>query len=660
MAAGRTRDLSLPASAVLAAALPILFLHVDYQPGFTIHTGTASEHLVLSDLALLAVGITALVAGLRRGFAPLRAGWPVWIAGGIFLADVLAGSVYPKLWASGYEASTHAVTALKFAEYALLALSVPLLVRTRRDAQWVVGSLIAWSVVATVTGIAQIFGADILEAWAAGRRQPSFLGHHDFAALSGAALAICLVGIALRPVWRPRLALLAVAGVSGVVGIVISASTADAAGLAIAAAAVLLAARLRHWLDRRRALAIVGITAVVLGGVFVMRAGEINQFLRFVGIGQAKRQNGVESYVQRTMLVYIGWRIFEDNPIGGAGWQASTRAARLRAVCAGRTPGVPRDASARLPVAAAPLGRPERVRPGHVRSGNRRPAHVPRPARDRPRHGGPRRPPRSPAVAVTALVSLVWLVLVMGVLSALGLVAGIPSDALLWLALGFCVVAAGGKELVRARDLGHPRSRSGPGSSTGIRRRARSRTRRASTWRSGCRRRRNARRRTSAATASSTSAAAGSRTTRTSPPTRASTSVSTRSRTRSPTYTGRSRPSPSTTRPSTSCSAPRCSSTRTTRPGGRELHRVDGARRTACSPRPTACRSTTPRPSTTGAGRTPVSSSSSPATATGRRSRDARRRHRHGLRRNAGRSTSTSLFRRAHLDAGRQRAGLRR
>ena len=59
---------------------------------------------------------------------------------------------------------------------------------------------------------------------------------------------------------------------------------------------------------------------------------------------------------------------------------------------------------------------------------------------------------RRPAVAVTALVSLVWLVLVMGVLSALGLVAGIPSDALLWLALGFCVVAAGGKELVRARD----------------------------------------------------------------------------------------------------------------------------------------------------------------------------------------------------------------
>ena len=55
------------------------------------------------------------------------------------------------------------------------------------------------------------------------------------------------------------------------------------------------------------------------------RAGEINQFLRFVGIGRAQdEQNGVQSYVQRTLLVYIGWRIFEDNPVGGAGWQAST------------------------------------------------------------------------------------------------------------------------------------------------------------------------------------------------------------------------------------------------------------------------------------------------------------------------------------------------
>ncbi len=451
LAAGRILPVSLPASAVLALALPILFLHVDYQPGFTVHTGTASEHIVLSDLALLVVGATALVAGVRRGFAPLRAGLPIWIAGGIFLADVGAASIYPKLWASGYETSTHAVTAAKFAEYALLAVAVPLLLRTRRDVQLVVGALIAWSIAATVAGVAQIFGADILEAWTAGRRQPSFLGHHDFAALSGAALAICLVGIALRPVWRPRTAVLAAAGVSGMIGIVISASTADAAGLAIAAAALLLGARLRGWLDRRRALAIAAITAVVLGGVFVMRAGEINQFLRFVGIERAKvEQNGVQSYVQRTLLVYIGWRIFEDNPIGGAGWQASSE----QRVYGPYLPAAHREFPGTPALAFPSPQHPWGVQNAYVQAMSdlgvvgliaflgllaTALAVAARAALRAP-----------PAVAVTALVALVWLVVVMGVLSALGLVAGIPSDALLWLSLGFCVLAAGGRELVRA------------------------------------------------------------------------------------------------------------------------------------------------------------------------------------------------------------------
>jgi O-antigen ligase len=441
----------VPASAVLALALPILFLHVDYQPGFTIHTGGSGEHVVLSDLAVLLVAATALVSGLRHGFAPLRPGLPIWIAGGIFLADVGAASVYPKLWAPGYEATTHAVTAAKFAEYALLALSVPLLVRARRDLELVGVALIAWSAAATVAGIAQIFGADILEAWTAGRRQPSFLGHHDFASLSGAALTICLVGLALRPVWRPRPALLAVAGISGGLGLIISGSSAGAIGLGIGVGALALAAWIRGWLDPRRALAIAAITSVVLGGVFVMRAGEINQFLRLVGIERAKvEQNGVQSYVQRTLLVYIGWRIFEDNPIGGAGWQASSeyRVYRPYLPAAHREfPGTPALA---FPSPQHPWG----VQNAYVQAMSDLGviglitflgllatglAVAARAALRSP-----------PGVAVTALVALVWLVLAMGVLSALGLVAGIPTDALLWLSLGFCVLAAGGRELVRA------------------------------------------------------------------------------------------------------------------------------------------------------------------------------------------------------------------
>jgi O-antigen ligase len=450
-AGGRALTLSLPASVVLAAALPILFLHVDYQPGFTVHTGGANEHVVLSDLVLLAVGVAALVSGLRRGFAPLRAGLPIWIAGGVFLLDVAAGSVYPKLWASGYEASTHTVTAAKFAEYALLALAVPLLVRTRRDVEIVAGTLIVWSVAATTAGIAQIFGADILEAWTAGRRQPSFLGHHDFAALSGAVLAIGLIGIALRPVWRLRPLVIGVALVSGGLGLIVSGSSAGAIGLGIGVAAMAILARVRGWLDLRRGLAVGAVTGVVLGGVFVLRADDFNQFLRFVGIGRAQvQQNGVQSYVQRTLLVYIGWRIFEDNPIGGAGWQASSE----ERVYGPYLPAAHREFPGTPELAFPSPEHPWGVQNAYVQALSdlgvvgliaflsllvSAVVILVRPALRAP-----------PAVAVAALVALVWLVLVAGVLSALGLVAGIPTDALLWLTMGSCVLAAGGRELVCA------------------------------------------------------------------------------------------------------------------------------------------------------------------------------------------------------------------
>jgi len=435
---------TLPASSVLAAALPLLFLHVDYQPGFHVHAGPASAHVVLSDLAVLAVALSALAAGLRHGFAPLRAGTLVWAAGAVFLADVAAGSVYPRLWTADYAVGTHAVTAGKFAEYGLLALSVPLLVRARRDLALLLGVLAAWSVAATVVGLAQIFGADICEAWPAGRRQPSFLGHHDFASLSGAALGAALVALALRPVWRPPAAPLAVAGLSGAAGLVLSGSSAGAIGLAAGAGALVLAARLRGWVDLRRAAAVAGVVGVVLGGVFVMRAGEINQFLRFVGLEKAKAEKkAVQSYVQRTLLAYIGWRIFEDNPIGGAGWQASSELATYGPYLPAARREFPSAPAQAFPSPAHPWG----VQNAYVQAlsdlgavglltllgllasglvvAGRAALRAP------------------PDRAVPALGALVALLVAMGILSALGLVAGIPLDALLWLSLGLAVHAAG-------------------------------------------------------------------------------------------------------------------------------------------------------------------------------------------------------------------------
>ena len=129
--ASLTRLDAIPASAVLAAAIPFLFFHIDFQPGFTVEVGSLSAHAVLSDFAVLAVAVVALVAGVRHGFAPSAPGGRSGSQEACSCLLVGAASLYPRLWDDAYDVSTHAVTAAKFGEYALLAPAVPLLLRTR-------------------------------------------------------------------------------------------------------------------------------------------------------------------------------------------------------------------------------------------------------------------------------------------------------------------------------------------------------------------------------------------------------------------------------------------------------------------------------------------------------------------------------------------------
>ena len=86
----------------------------------------------------------------------------------------------------------------------------------------------------------QIFGVDIFDAWQPGRRQPSFLGHYDLAALCGASLVAALACVALRRRFELPIAFVAIGGVAGAVGVVVSGSAAAGLGLAAAVAALLL------------------------------------------------------------------------------------------------------------------------------------------------------------------------------------------------------------------------------------------------------------------------------------------------------------------------------------------------------------------------------------------------------------------------------------
>jgi O-antigen ligase len=410
-----------PGAVVLAVAMPLIFLHIDYQLGVRVPLGSTHLGLELSDLAVVAVAIAAVYEGLRAGFAPLRPALPIWIA----LAALMAWIVLRS------QTLEHAVTAAKFAEYGLLAAAAPLVLRRRADWEIVAAVIVAWSVVATCVGLLQIFGADVADAWAARRRQPSFLGHSDFAALSAFALGIGLAAVLLA---GRRIGWIGMA--SGAVGVMLSGASAGLLGVIAGTAGLLGAIALRRRLAVRDLAVSLATIAVVAAGVTTLRAGDFEQFLKFLGVRSEQRADtGVETYSHHTLLAYVGYEIWRDHPVAGAGWQATSEADTVDPVL---------PAARRKFPDVSPIAFPTREHEWGVQN-----AYV-QAAADLGAIGlvlwfapfllalvlalRAKAPPG--AVATFALLAA------MGVWAGQGLVAGIPLDAVTWLAVGLAATAA--------------------------------------------------------------------------------------------------------------------------------------------------------------------------------------------------------------------------
>lgn len=411
---------------VLAAAIPILFIHLRYQPKFHLGLSTTKVGVELSDFAVLATVLAALAAGLRRGWAPLRRGAPLWIAAAAYFAWIVVEVAIPA-GSAGYPTAKHAVTAAKLAEYALLAPAVVLILRNRVELRLVAYVVTAWSVLATAVGIAQFFGANIFVSGATGGRQLSFLGFHDFASLSAAALLLGAATFAL-----PRLELDRRAGwcalVAGCIGVILSAALAAVIGIAAASAALALLTLVRREVVVR-GFVVAGIAvAIALVGAVAMRGNDLG---RYFGLEKEKHANaGVESYAHRTVLAYIGYRIWRDHPVAGVGFEGSNDPSRYLEYVPAAKARYPHEPALAFPTAKRAYG----VQNFYVQHladlgvvgllllAGTFAASLALAARR--------------LTSTGAVIGLLWTLVVGGLWIAQGIVAGLPLDALTWIAFG--------------------------------------------------------------------------------------------------------------------------------------------------------------------------------------------------------------------------------
>jgi hypothetical protein len=423
---------------VVAAAIPFLFLHRHYSPSVSVGRGSA----YLSDIAVLAIVVAALACARAR-VARLHETRSIWIAWGALAVLIVAGTAWGALRFGAYPAGTHAVTGAKWIEYMLLAPALVLIADDLRSLRLWAAALIGWSCVVTAVGLLQIAGAlGNFEHTAAGSRKPSLVGDHDFAALSAATLALSFLLLARRPATTVERRAAWTAGAAGAIGMVVSGAFDAFVGELLAATLIVIALRP----ERRRIATIASVLCAVAAGLFTVRSQAVADGLKFLGLkhGSGGAAENVQSYRQRTMLAYIGGRIFLAHPFLGVGWQGSNDEYAYGPFLADARRRFVQPAFA-FPSPAHPWG----VQNAYVQSLADLGAAglvvfvaalvVPAGVALRRGRGDPR-------IAGPALI-----LVAAGAWNGYGLIAGVPIDALTWLAVGTAAASVAVPEAVTSR-----------------------------------------------------------------------------------------------------------------------------------------------------------------------------------------------------------------
>jgi len=297
---------------VLATATVLSLVRSIDQPSFSLAVAGTEVTFVLTDAALAVLAgfcLHRLLLGHGSVPRPARA---VTVAAAAFSFWLVLSSA-----ANGAEAMTAAV---KLLEYGVLALGFVLFVRRPLQLWLLVGVLVAFTVVAVGYGLLTFVDAPFVESRFPARRQPSFLGEHDLAALSTMMLAVGLAAL-FAPTHRlGRLPL--VAGVAGAIGVVLGAALAGLLGLYLTAGAIIGVAVARGMATKRAVALTSAATVAITVGVLTLRSGDLGAFLRSIGIGERRDDplGNAASWNERLIDAYVGGRVFLENPIAGTGW----------------------------------------------------------------------------------------------------------------------------------------------------------------------------------------------------------------------------------------------------------------------------------------------------------------------------------------------------
>jgi O-antigen ligase len=196
--------------------------------------------------------------------------------------------------------------------------------------------------------------------------------------------------------------------------------------------------------------AVAAAGVVVLAGAVAIRGSDLDAFARFLGASPGAQQSSpsskIQTYAHRTLLVWFGFEIWKDHPVLGVGWEGSAEPGtfeRYLPAAHAKFPDEPPlafpspnrrygvqnvwvEALADLGVVGLALWAAIFVAAAWIA------------ARAAIRLG-----------SAPALIGLLWVALLVWLWSAQGYVAGIPLDALTWLAFGLAATALGPRDAAR-------------------------------------------------------------------------------------------------------------------------------------------------------------------------------------------------------------------